>query len=217
MTSLIVENKTLMPDLKFSDNVPYKYYPVYFNNEVKSAHDLCILSADAQCQSGILAYLNLKELFKGNVNHEIKFDDIASLLQHYSKKTNKKGFCSWSFMNEKEATNIRQFIGRARVVTGFNYDGSLPEILEQYKMRALDKKIFSCQDWFETFLDRTLTLSQAIDYLGFWIELKSEQNSLKHVPDEEKSVLHNHQDNLFFTMFLAIIAHLVVNNRLNLD
>ena len=211
MNFALAEQKTQMPDLKFSDNVPYKYYPIYYNNELKTKDELCVLSADPQCKSGILAYVNIPMLLNPNVGYDVDPDDLFALIQKYVQTDKPKGFCSWSVMKSSDAETVREFIGDTQVVTGFNYDGSLPDVFEYHKLEPLNKKTFSCQDWLEKLLEKPMTLSQAMKFLSFEVELNPDQKSMRQVPDEEKRVLRDHKDNLFLSMYLAIFAYITVN------
>ena len=211
MHTALAENKAELSDLKFSDNVPYKYYPIYCNNELKEKKDFCVLSADPQCKAGILAYVDIPMLLNPTVNYEVDPDNIFALIQKYVQTDKPKGFYSWSTMDREDARAVRGFIGDAQVVTGFNYDGSLPDAFEEYRIKPLNKKTFSCQDWLETLLEKPMTLTQAMEFLSFEVELEPEQKSMRQVPDEEKSVLRDHKDNLFLSMYLAIFAYITVN------
>lgn len=195
------------------EDIPDRYYSLYFDNYLRDDPDLCILSADIDCQSGILAHLEVKAMFRGRENYvkTTDIDDVFPLLTEYTTSNNSRGFYSWASIDANEAKKIRNFIGTSRVVTGFKYDGSLPKIFIDFNIPKLNHKIYSIRDWLETLLDKSMDLSEAIDYLKFNIELESQQESMKHVPSEEREVLDNHKDNLFLSMYLSAVAHLTVN------
>jgi len=193
---------------------PYKLYSTFYDNDIKDVQELCIVSAGPKCTSGVAANLDLVSLLEGN--RPVELEDTLDMIQDYAKNNAGKGFLVWSDIAQ-EVGEVREFIGDARVVTGFHYDGSLPETFEKYNIENLDKKIFSVKDWFETFLEKSMSLSQTIQYFGFWIDLDINRELVRTTAPHERAILVDHKENLFLSVYLAIVAHMMVNNKLLFD
>ena len=192
---------------------PHRIYSTFYDNDVKRVQELCIVTADTNCQSGVAAHLDLNTFLKDFRSNMMEIEDSFDLIRKYAAGNCGKGFFVWSDV-DKEVQEIRDFIGKSRVVTGFRYDGLLPDIFQKYGIDGLNKKIFSVKDWLETYLEKPMTLSQTIKYFGFWIDLDEEGGSLKSSPNHEKKILLDHKEDLFLSIYLVIVAHLIVNDKL---
>ena len=136
------------------------------------------------------------------------------MIEQYTTSGSGKGFCVWgSIDSEENVEEIRDFIGNSRVVTGFRYDGSLPDIFERYRLNGLNKKIFSVRDWFETFHEKPMTLSQTIEYFDFWINVYPDREATERLSNNEQRVIHDHKENLLISVFLSVLVHLIVNDK----
>ena len=197
---------------------PYKIYSTFYDNDIKKAQELCVVSASANCLTGVAAHLNLNTFFEGyDAYHHntVEFEDLFDLIRKHAASKRGKGFFVWSNVNE-DVQELREFIGESRVVTGFRYDGLLPEIFEQYDLKRLIKNIFSVKHWLETYLEKPMTFSQAIAYFDLWIDLDLNGGSVKSSPACEKEILNDRKEDLFLSIYLVVVAHLIVNDKLNL-
>ena len=193
----------------------YRLYSLLYDNDIKEEQDVTVLSADSDCKSGMIMHLALGEIMSDIT--ESKLDEVAEILQQYAKSTKGKGFCVWSNLNDEQAKEIREFIGESRPVTGFHYDGSLPEVFEKFDVHRLHKTIFSVKEWFETFREQPMTLRQTIDYFSFWVNVLPGQDAIEELPKTDQEVLEKHKEDLFLSMYLTIMAHLTVNDKIILD
>ena len=193
--------------------MPAGYFDVFYGKELKEKQKICAVSVDANCSSGMIVPVDFNFIASKNLRKIIKRRNLRGLARIMERQFAQSGAMIWSQLDD--VSNIRAYIGDARVVTGFGYDKSLPRIFNESGLPSLKEKIFEADKWLEFFLGEPIDLNKAANFFGLTVKINSYTvRDGESISDDEIEAMNHHKVNVSLTATIAVIAHLVVNEMI---